>query len=382
MYGCFGCLDLLAFNDDIMNKDSIYLPGLNGLRAIAALSVLWGHCFQKDFGDWGVTGWPIPLAIDGVTMFFVISGFLITFLLLNEFQQSGTISVPKFYMRRILRIWPIYYGYIIVAVLVLLFFNRSNELLNSTLWYYAFFTANIPFISAAGLWPIVHYWSLGVEEQFYLFWPWLAKLRHNHILLIAVAILLFWIVCKYASLLFFGHGFLYRFFSVTRFDCMMLGAVGAILFFRRNSLFLRLTANRGVSSLAWLALLGSALYAHLIPAPLRCPFFAVLSLLLIMSQVSGNHFFISLENRPFDFVGKISYGVYVIHPLLIFVLSYFYRQFEFSWHPALQCVAIYFLITASTLLLAYLSYTYFQKPFLRLKNRFAVVKSRNSISLS
>ena len=55
---------------------SIHLPGLNGLRAIAALSVMWGHTFQRDFGDWGVEGFKLPVVADGVTLFFVISGFL------------------------------------------------------------------------------------------------------------------------------------------------------------------------------------------------------------------------------------------------------------------------------------------------------------------
>ncbi|MBQ9417265.1 MAG: acyltransferase, partial [Bacteroidales bacterium] len=98
---------------------SIHLPGLNGLRAIAALSVMWGHVFQPDFGGWGVEGFTLPLANAGVTLFFVISGFLITYLLLNEQQRSGSVSVPKFYMRRILRIWPLYFIYMLVALSVL-----------------------------------------------------------------------------------------------------------------------------------------------------------------------------------------------------------------------------------------------------------------------
>ena len=136
----------------------IHLSGLNGLRAMAALSVMWGHTFQSTFGDWGVRGVSLPVVADGVTLFFVISGFLITFLLLNEEKQSNRIDIPKFYMRRVLRIWPIYYLYLIVAVLVTATWKNSN------MWYYVFFTANIPFVLTVGIWPIVHYWSIGVEE--------------------------------------------------------------------------------------------------------------------------------------------------------------------------------------------------------------------------
>lgn len=102
-----------------MTTNAIHLPGLNGLRALAALTVLWGHVFQRDFGNWGIEGYSLPLLrFDGVTLFFVISGFLITFLLLNEHERSRTISVPKFYMRRVLRIWPLYYVYMVIALTV------------------------------------------------------------------------------------------------------------------------------------------------------------------------------------------------------------------------------------------------------------------------
>lgn len=72
-------------------------------------------------------------------------------------------------MRRILRIWPIYYVYMATALIITSTWNDSN------IWYYFFFGANIPFIMTTGIWPIVHYWSIGVEEQYYLFWPWLVK---------------------------------------------------------------------------------------------------------------------------------------------------------------------------------------------------------------
>ena len=108
-----------------MSEKAIHLPGLNGLRALAALTVLWGHVFQKDFGDWGIEGMELPLLrFDGVTLFFVISGFLITFLLLNEMEKSGTVSIPKFYMRRVLRIWPFYYLFMVVTLLLKLGITR------------------------------------------------------------------------------------------------------------------------------------------------------------------------------------------------------------------------------------------------------------------
>lgn len=155
---------------------------------------MWGHVFQRDFGDWGVNGFKLPIVADGVTLFFVISGFLITYLLLNEQEKSHRVSIPKFYMRRILRIWPIYYFYLIVALSVTTLWSDSN------IWYYIFFGANVPFILTVGIWPIVHYWSIGVEEQFYLYWPWIVKFtqgKNVRLLAIAIGLCAIWLLCKW-----------------------------------------------------------------------------------------------------------------------------------------------------------------------------------------
>lgn len=355
-------------------KSSIHLPGLNGLRAIAALSVMWSHTFQSSFGDWGTKGFHLPVVADGVTMFFVISGFLITYLLLNEQERSRTISIPKFYMRRILRIWPIYYGYMAIALIVTSTWNDPN------IWYYCFFGANIPFILTAGIWPIVHYWSIGVEEQFYLFWPWLVKGSGGktvRLLVLAISLCVIWLACKWGIYLIWGATTVYRFFAVTRFDCMMIGAIGAILFFTRNEWFNHLFRNRIIGAACLLVLFFSQPWANLIPAPVRTQVIALLSLTCIMSQLHNP--IINLENRMCDFVGKISYGIYIIHPLLIFLLSGLYRNMDFHLSGSMETVTIYILITGSTLLLAWISYRFFESPFLRLKDRFAIVHSQNSM---
>lgn len=353
---------------------SIHLPGLNGLRAIAALSVMWSHTFQDTFGDWGTKGFQLPVVADGVTMFFVISGFLITYLLLNEQEQSHNVSIPKFYMRRILRIWPIYYVYMAIALTVTSTWNDPN------IWYYLFFGANVPFILTAGIWPIVHYWSIGVEEQFYLFWPWMVKGsrgKTQRLLAGAIALCAVWLLCKWGIYLIWGTTTAYRFFAVTRFDCMMLGAIGAILYFTRSGWFNRLLGNRTLGGVCLLALFFSQPWANIIPAPVRSQAIALLALVCIMSQLHIP--IINLENKVCDFVGKISYGIYVIHPLLIFLLSGLYRSMEIDLSNGLATALIYVIITLATILLAWLSYRFFESPFLRLKSRFAIVHSQNSM---
>ncbi len=229
-----------------------------------------------------------------------------------------------------------------------------------------------------GLWQIVHYWSIGVEEQFYLFWPWVVRKARKKILPIAAAIAVVWLCCKWGSYLFIGKTFVYRFFGVTRFHCMMLGAIGAILLYRKNKQFIKITTNRWITTIAWLLFLGSGFYSELIPSPCRAEFFALISLIMIMSQVATKPFIFNLENRMFDFIGKISYGIYVIHPMLIYILALLYEKCQIALPTSIQIVIIYAVVTTITIIMAWLSYRFYESPFLKLKNRFAVVKSRNT----
>ena len=298
---------------------------------------------------------------------------------MKELDRTDAVNIPKFYLRRVLRICPIYYGYIIVAILFLYVTGSQCDILNRQLWYYLFFAANIPFITSNAILLIVHFWSIGVEEQFYLFWPWLVKYGRKHILKIAVGVCCLWLACKYGILLIYGKCIAYRFFAVTRFDCMMIGAIGAILYHRKNRFFCKLFFNKYLSLAAWILLLASEFYCDYIPAPFRIQYIAVLSLVAIMSQLAEKPFLINLENRLFDFVGKISYGIYVIHPILIFIISRWYGQWGVTGSEIVQKTAIYLSITLITIALAYVSYRFYEKPFLSLKRRFAVVQSGNSL---
>lgn len=360
--------------------NSIHLPGLNGLRAIAALTVMWGHVFLGPFGYWGFDGdYRSVFPLDGVTLFFVISGFLITYLLLNEHDRTGTISIKKFYIRRILRIWPIYYVFLIVALII------TQVTFGKELWYYIFFGANIPFIIGSALWPIVHYWSLGVEEQFYLFWPWLVKKTYSQtkrgfILLtcIITTIIIAWIACKLLCWSPDNKSVLYRFLTVTRFDCMMLGALGAVLYHNRIQWFLKVTQNRWIAAIAVLLLIFSQ-WQEFIPAVLQPQTVAIVSLVAIVGQLSESKPLINLENKLMDGIGKISYGIYVIHPLLIYGISELWQKLSLPISVTAQVCIIYSLVTIVTICVAQLSYTFFERPFLTLKTKYAVVQSQNSM---
>lgn len=139
------------------------IASLDGLRALAVLSVLLAHQARYLPGTQPLASIAGPL---GVQIFFVISGFLITTLLLRERALTGAISVPRFYARRALRILPVFYGFVLVVVALQM--SHGISLPPGNLWYVLTYTANY---APAGCWWTGHLWSLAVEEQFYLIWP-------------------------------------------------------------------------------------------------------------------------------------------------------------------------------------------------------------------
>jgi len=133
----------------------IHLSGLNGLRAIAAMGVVVSH-ITLALGSFSLNPYIFGRAADnspkgfilagfGVSIFFSLSGFLITYLLLLE-KEKAEINVPYFYMRRVLRIWPLYYIALAAAVLIMFSYGLDIRQLSSSLPFYVFFAANIPFV--------------------------------------------------------------------------------------------------------------------------------------------------------------------------------------------------------------------------------------------
>ena len=352
-------------------SDKLYLPGLNGIRAVAAITVLFGHMWAP-FGNWAVTPtWHIPWPDGPVTTFFVISGFLITFLLLNETARTNDVSIPKFYMRRILRIWPLYYIYLALALLAVFLFHDE---INSAGWFYTFFSGNISHAIGLGIIPLYHFWSLGVEEQYYLWYPWMVKYNKEHLLTAVSLLCVAWFGLKLFAYIVFGKGLFYRVLAVTQFDCMMIGAMGAIMFYRKTDWFCNVCGHPIVVLLAWGLFFMSGIYADYIPSPVRNEYIAIISLFVIVAGLLRKPI---LENKIMNYLGQISYGIYVIHPLLLYVLTRLIQPARYMPNN-IASVIIFIAITALTIGLASLSYRYFEMPFLRMKNRFSVVQSTNS----
>lgn len=366
-------------------KDRIHFSGLNGLRAIAALGVVFSHTTlglkefglnQFIFGQYA-DGNPKAtlLAGFGVTIFFALSGFLITYLLLEE-NKTGEVNIKNFYIRRILRIWPLYYLYLGLTIITTFIFDIPYN--KTPVLFYIFLSANIPFIFGGMLPFLGHYWSLGVEEQFYSFWPWVIK-KSKSILKTTIIICLGLIALKTIvrvvdiKTLNGETSLFYDTIHVIRFHCMLIGAIGAILYHQKHILFLKLTNNLFAQFLSWSIILLVVINKFHLVSFIDNEIISVVTVFLIIGQIEKSNRIVNLSIPFFEFIGKISYGIYVIHPLIIFYLS---KIIVISDKTAvLNYILVYFSVFATTITLSYISYRYYEKRFLDMKDKYSTIKS-------
>ena len=167
--------------------------------------------------------------------------------------------------------------------------------------------------------------------------------------------------------------------SVTRFDCMAIGAVASIFYFEKNTLFFRVCQSIIAQLVAWGSLVLLAFSKFHLASVLDAEIIAVMTVVLIVNVSSNPRTLINLENRYCDFLGRISYGIYVYHPLIIFYVARALRPNLGDLNDVMKLVVIFIVVFALTILVAYLSYEFFEKRFLSLKSRFSPVKSVESM---
>jgi peptidoglycan/LPS O-acetylase OafA/YrhL len=355
----------------------IHLPGLNAIRFYAAFSVLIGHA-SNNFGEMRTqpSNYRLldALVLDpqsGVNLFFVLSGFLITYLLLREHARTGGVSVWRFYARRILRIWPLYYAVLVLGLVVLPLVIGPDYPLSALSWpkrvMLIVFLPN--FLGELG--PLSHLWSIGLEEQFYLAWPWAAR-NMGRFLKIALGVVLVKILLT-PVVMGIGNPAITNLFLTLRFECMAIGALGAYFYECGHPIFnfVRSWAGR-------LAVAGGFIFLAVYDVPLSEPVIllsSVLFLLAIVSVVSQPRLGRVLDTPVLDQLGKVSYGIYLAHyPVIYLVVLSLYRA-GVPAGPRYDAI-LYAASIAGTLGLAFLSYYGYERHFLKLKDRFAVVKTR------
>ena len=351
-----------------------YIPQFDGLRGIAILLVLIAHSgFLEALPHAAALGF----ARLGVDLFFVLSGFLITGILADS--KGSSHYFRNFYVRRALRIWPLYYLVLLVAFLVGPVLEPSLRSTAATVWpAYVFYVQNIAFVNSS----TYHFalgatWSLAVEEQFYLTWPLLVFLLKKRALGIFAALL----IVVSLSLRLVGHfhgasfGFLY-FFTLTRLDSIAFGCLAA-LWLRSSSCTLAGWRRRAYQFLG-LGIGGTILARILVPSNTLVVGFTFLAILftglLSISLVSDPHSTVLgriLSAGWLRYIGKISYGLYLLHFPIFVVWARFINSHNFcSSHPVTQNLLgfagqMLFAVTAASL-----SWRLFEEPILRLKELF------------
>jgi peptidoglycan/LPS O-acetylase OafA/YrhL len=329
-------------NDLIKDQANVWFKNLTGLRFIAAAMVIADHIEQARslYGlnnIWKLKG-IYALGDKAVTLFFVLSGFLITYLLLKEKSKTNTVSIKQFYIRRILRIWPLYYVIVCLALFILPQFSFfywpewSDYLHNSFGIKCLLFLFILPNVNQV-IYPAIPFgnqlWSIGVEEQFYLFWPLIIKyVKHAAFFLVCIVIgmpiivnTLYFIsnnrIHDNASLL-NTVNFLKQFLALTRIDCMAIGGLAAFCLFKQKKKLLDFIYHpfvQAINILLLLYILITGFYAPFVSNLMHGIVFSI----LILNLAANPKCLFSLEWKPLDYLGQISYGIYMYHPLCIFL---------------------------------------------------------------
>lgn len=374
-----------------------YFTGLTSLRAIAALGVLIGHVEQIRLNLHLQNNLHLAFykGISGhlsVLLFFVLSGFLITFLLLKEAKEKKGINIRNFYLRRALRIYPIYYLMVVLCFTFALlwgdYFNSSqssSNILKGLLWF-LLIAPNIRKVigGSPDQYGIVrvtgteHLWSIGAENQFYIIWPYLLRLMKKYI--IYTLFLLFLFFTFFYRLYYYLY---FNFFYVTlpveihnlivyiihgsMMNAMVMGSIGAWLYLEKKNL-LSFFSGRVVELILILCIF-PLWFLGIELGDFSDGIYSVLFSLLIINMVINDSNFFWIKNRVWNFLGRISYGIYIYHWIVIFIWLKVLNKLGCAENFIIDNIYIYAGSIGMTILVAFFSYTYLESWFLKLNAR-------------
>jgi peptidoglycan/LPS O-acetylase OafA/YrhL len=350
-------------------RSTRFFSSLDGLRCLSILAVIWHHA--------GVPIEGVTLAQRGnlgVDLFFVISGFLITTLLLRERESTGRISLQAFFIRRALRIFPLYYAVVAVYVIAVLMLERNTAVgrqFFENLPFYLTYTSNW-FIALDGRVIFYFAWSLATEEQFYLVWPTIEKvLRGWRQVALLVGLLVIRALVEWAVAAGRLPGDNLAIVILLSVPPAILGGVAMahVLHDRRT-----FEVVKPVLGFRWTSPL--VLAALVIGIELELPqSFIWATMVLLVGSVAireSNGLSGILKWRPVVHIGTISYGMYLMHMLSFnavkIVLPAAGLNTPWLWFPA---------TVAAATLAATISHRYYESAFLRLKDRFRRMPAAN-----
>ncbi len=370
-----------------MSNKSFYISNLNGLRFLAAFAVILGHTelTKKSLGlsnllDSNLGFFNSGGGHQGVVLFFVLSGFLITILLIKEKERYKTINFKKFIIRRALRIWPVYF--LFVSTIIFAFHGIGSLLEEKTnggllIGMYLLILPNLAMSGFGSIKHIAHLWSIGVEEQFYLIWPFILKYfsRRKIILIMCFLVVVIPIIPHFADFLavrFPGYTWFLKiirlFFQYFLINSMAIGGLLAFIY-TKYGLLIKKRINFLVSSvIIGLCIILWARGVHFSGInDVVYPFiFGVFILVVSLSPP-----LLLFENKIVSYLGKISYGLYVYHWVVIYLFFSFLKENEIELGYFLS-LSVSFIITV---LISSLSYELLEKNILKFKVKYALIKS-------
>lgn len=359
--------------DHIVFRNTNYFASLNGLRAIGILAVIWHHTVGT------IIGMPTLFSngFQGVTLFFSISGFLITTLLLREKDKNKNINLKEFYIRRSLRIFPLYYFILFLYVLLVIFLEKDVRLSKD------FFKNLISFLTYTSNWfvslnldsKVIFYfaWSLAAEEQFYLLWPAIEKYVKNRVSLLLMCIVTLFLIATQLFGEFKASTMNFSFAKITG-SIQLAICFGVILAHllhdKKSYLMLKWILGSRLSSIV------SFLFVLIILS-----FFTYIPILVHFSMTlfvatcvyREDHFLAPVLRLKFiSYIGMISYGMYLVHMLaknIAINIAFYFGIYN-------NKILVFFATTGIAVVVAGLSYRYFESFFIGQKKRLIIMLNK------
>jgi len=387
----------------------VYFKNLNGIRFFAAALVLFHHSFFFT-SSFDPHGHFLETCLRnagrlGVNIFFVLSGFLISYFLLTEKDQTNTISYKTFYIKRILRIWPLYFAvglpitllspWALHALGLATTVNTSDLITN--LIYLLFFAINIQFVFATNRYMFEIGWSVCVEEQFYLVWPILINNFRKRINVLIYAMFSFSIMSRifiYFILPMISHVseekiMLYNYVLVfTKFDLFTTGLLIALIYSKKEE-YKKLLQKFFHPLVQYIMLVLALLYTFSVirlTSNFGLVFFdtvicSVLFGYVLLAAIYENPVF-NLENKLLVTLGKISYGIYLYHTSIAqLLLMLFEKVIKHKGSRLIYDVAYPITTLVVVCIVSYISYYWFEVKFLKLANKFKPGAKKEKIAI-
>jgi peptidoglycan/LPS O-acetylase OafA/YrhL len=378
-------------------KNISFFEGLNALRFFAALLVVLHHAetLRKDNGLSNLESFGLfRNGGNAVTFFFVLSGFLITYLLLKEDGRSGAISIKGFYMRRVLRIWPLYFLLVVIGTIAMPLFVHIFHIdyqmpytLGQVWYYFVFFLPGLAsfYFGNNVLEPL---WSIGVEEVFYLFWAPLFKKARKMILPILVGIIVLKLALMFIAA-YYSENELFNYLVRTfRFEAMAIGGLGAYFVYHRQKPLSELVIyKKAFQTLIYGLLATFLMFGNNLNLFILRIFFnntitsnllldALFLYLIIGVSLIGHNIF-KLQSKWLSDLGEISYGIYMYHLLVVLGVVFLLKKYLSHADMITGSVVYYLTLLSAVLFLSFISKKYFEDYFLALKHKLGM-KSKGS----